>query len=1230
MSIRSKALFVCLATGMLTCLSPTSAKAQTATPFSVDSSLYVCATGIQVNAGQTVTITASGSVDISDMNGGYFTDPNGTIQVTPDDQSDSYSYFLNNANPTGVPPLAGTQKTIIFGGQLNGKPYGALVAGFAPTQTGGDPSSFFLVGSSSTFTAQTSGYLYLAVNDINNSYDNNGFFSASITVGGPTIASVEFTQAIQQYQTLDDLKSSLSSNNEPPVPMIANKPAVMRVYFASVTSATTVSLNVAFNNTNPTLNVTDSATSQTISLQPGCQPTDQRAHNNSCPSADFYFTPTTGFNALTLTLTDVNNNTLDTENLNFTSRTTNSLHLLGTAACDDALGLQPICGDPTVLLSHMDILNAVMPTSSVIPDITQNFVFKSFNAYATTNAWLNATKDGINALYSLANRATDLVNGSYTDYAGVYRNIRGKTGISTLPGHATLVPDAVTRLGVESLSTIQGHETGHTLGLVHTDQVTPLAPGIVFASDNDAGGMPPGCWQNAAQPGSQWPFISNYIQSNNGPEYAFNVVTQQVLDPQKNFELMAYCVPRFISPYSYKLLITALSGGSVTSPNFRSRHNIRAPGQAASLSSLLTLGNYMQVGGTISDGAVTFNPIFTDMVPGYEPNATGTYSIQEQSALGATLYTRQFTPTSSGTDVEDGPDVVFDPVFSEWLPVMPGMASIVVQDSNGNTIGNIPLTGTPPTVTLTAPPAGTIFDGPETFTWTVTGTNAPVLTSRVLYSTDSGTTWVQLAELAGTGLAPDFSKLPGTIGATALIKVLVSDGVNTGSAISNPFTVSRKTPTLVAITAPAAGFAQAAANPIQLIGYAYDPDDGVLKGAALQWSSNLQGNLGTGSPLSVRLNPGTHNITLTGTDSDGNSVSATVSVLIGGARPVLTLNTTSLSANCTSATVTAVPGSQGAALSQVQYSLDGGSTYTNIALTQLPYSFIIPGSGSINLVARAYDLTNQSAAASTFVSLGGMCSAGAPVVAGGITQTAVVTQAFAVPLGVLVSDAYSNPVSGVTVNFSAPASGPSAKLSAASAVTGANGMASVNAIANSNAGSYAVIGSVAGFSTNAQFNLTNTDFGLALDNPNVLVQHGSSAKATVIISPLSGFNSTVSLACSGLPDGVTCSFSPSSITPATSPLASVLTISAASNASKTMAQQRLGFSGGAVLALCILGGLVRRRRRFLGLLALLGLAIILTNATACGGSFASFNSSFQVTATAGTLQHTTNIYLSVE
>jgi hypothetical protein len=91
---------------------------------------------------------------------------------------------------------------------------------------------------------------------------------------------------------------------------------------------------------------------------------------------------------------------------------------------------------------------------------------------------------------------------------------------------------------------------------------------------------------------------------------------------------------------------------------------------------------------------------------------------------------------------------------------------------------------------------------------------------------------------------------------------------------------------------------------------------------------------------------------------------------------------------------------------------------------------------------------------------------------GGTPQSTPVSTAFAAALSAKVTDAGGNPMAGIAVTFTAPASGPSATLSSATATTNASGIASVTATANGVAGSYSVTAGTGGF--HASFSLTNT------------------------------------------------------------------------------------------------------------------------------------------------------------
>ncbi len=67
--------------------------------------------------------------------------------------------------------------------------------------------------------------------------------------------------------------------------------------------------------------------------------------------------------------------------------------------------------------------------------------------------------------------------------------------------------------------------------------------------------------------------------------------------------------------------------------------------------------------------------------------------------------------------------------------------------------------------------------------------------------------------------------------------------------------------------------------PITFDGTASDTEDGVLSGASLAWTSNIDGPLGTGTSLTTTaLSAGVHQITLTGTDGSGGTGVAEVTI----------------------------------------------------------------------------------------------------------------------------------------------------------------------------------------------------------------------------------------------------------------------------------------------------------------------------------------------------------------
>jgi hypothetical protein len=170
-------------------------------------------------------------------------------------------------------------------------------------------------------------------------------------------------------------------------------------------------------------------------------------------------------------------------------------------------------------------------------------------------------------------------------------------------------------------------------------------------------------------------------------------------------------------------------------------------------------------------------------------------------------------------------------------------------------------------------------------------------------------------------------------------------------------------------------------------------------------------------------------------------------------------------------------------------------------------------------------------------------------------------------------------------------------------------------------------------------NLPSPSFTLSAASTSITVSAGGSSATTLTVTSQNGFNSAVSFACSGLPVGVTCAFSPTAVTPPNGNQATTqLTIAASSSAS-------MAKPGGRTFLPCValavaLGfiGIGRRRRQFNCLLLFLIAALPLIAAiSACGGGGGGSgptppppeNATVKVTATSGSLQQAVTIALKV-
>ena len=386
------------------------------------------------------------------------------------------------------------------------------------------------------------------------------------------------------------------------------------------------------------------------------------------------------------------------------------------------------------------------------------------------------------------------------------------------------------------------HEAIHALGRFHTD-----CPGMGLASlVTENYPYPDGILSQPTEgPSAFW-----------GMDVYSGIAYPPLKDPAKTHDVMSYCSPTWMSDYTWAAVMNSVERdfASSSDPVFQQR-----------VADALLIGGRVATDGS-GGGFDTSMRADADLS---EPGA-GPFSIRFVGAGGATLQTDPI-------DTMMTPDDPSRSFFSVALEVPASTAEVqLLHDTT--VLDTIAVTTNAPTVEITSVSGTGDTLGVE---WQASDADGDALSYSIDYSTDGGTTWTPvLFETELQSVQLDTSGLPAS--AQAFVRVRVDDGFLTSSDSFGPFTVAEHAPEVILLDE--LDFRPfVAGQEIVVEAMAFDPEDGPLTGSALQWSSNLDGALGTGETLvldAADLSPGTHRISVEAADSSGraSNVSATVHV----------------------------------------------------------------------------------------------------------------------------------------------------------------------------------------------------------------------------------------------------------------------------------------------------------------------------------------------------------------
>jgi Bacterial Ig-like domain (group 3) len=431
-----------------------------------------------------------------------------------------------------------------------------------------------------------------------------------------------------------------------------------------------------------------------------------------------------------------------------------------------------------------------------------------------------------------------------------------------------------------------------------------------------------------------------------------------------------------------------------------------------------------------------------------------------------------------------------------------------------------------------------------------------------------------------------------------------------------------------------------------------------LDGTTTLGTGTLNGN-GVATFSTTSLIVGTHSITASygGDSKDSSSVSQAVSVVVSTALSQSSvLTATSLSASATQLTpgqsvtftATVVPQAGSNVPTGTITFLDGTATLGTTSLNGsgiATFSTTSLVAGTHSIVASYGGDSKDAASVSSAVTI--IVTAAQGPVATTTTLTASATELL--PSQGVTFTAVVSPQSGSnlptgTVTFL------DGSTNLGTAQLSASGGATLN-LTSLPAGTHSVAASYGGdtndspsISSVLTVDVSAPEYAMVVSGTSVNLTAGQPSSLTVTLIPENGFNLPITLACTGLPQGTTCTFSPSTVTPNGAPVMSTVSFMASNQAALAPMQVphrapggRLAFGWVMPWGFISMLGLAKTRRRSRIAQWLLRVAVVATLTAGSlwlsGCGYSAKNAQFVVTLTASApnaQKHTSQITVNVQ